>query len=334
MDSLTLRKPDDFHLHLRQGEMLKNVLPHTVAQCARAIIMPNLTPPVLTAEDLKKYRQEIESALTGKAFTPLMTFKIVSSTTPEMVKELKIAGASAGKMYPEGVTTNSEDGVSDFPALYPVFAEMEKQGLVLCLHGEMPGEFCLDRESAFLDVLKDIADHFPTLKIVLEHITTADAVDAVESLPEQVAATITVHHLALTLDDVIGDKIQPHHFCKPIAKRPEDRQALLLAATGGSSKYFLGTDSAPHLKENKECAEGCAGVYTAPVMLPILAELFEETGALDMLENFTSRYGAEFYGLPLNEEKVQLTKKSWKVPDQYEGVVPFRAGEMLNWSVV
>jgi dihydroorotase len=332
VDTLTLRRPDDMHLHLRQGEMLKLVAPHAATQFARAIIMPNLTPPILNAEHVVRYRGEIEAAA-GPGFTPLMTFKIVAATTPEMVKQLKEAGAIAGKLYPEGVTTNSEDGVRDIPALYPVFAEMERQELVLCLHGEMPGTFCLDREAAFLPVLDEIASNFPKLHIVLEHITTAEAVDKVLSLPENVAATITVHHLELTLDEVIGDKIQPHHFCKPVAKRPEDRSNLLQAALSGSPKFFLGTDSAPHAVETKECAHGCAGVYTAPVTMAVLGEIFEAAKALEKLEDFTSRFGAEFYSLPLNSETITLTKESWTVPDQYGSVVPYRAGQSLSWRL-
>jgi len=333
MQKLSLRKPDDMHVHLRQDAMLTLVTPHTAAQCARAIVMPNLTPPILTAEDVNRYRKEIQTA-GGKGFTPLMTFKIVPSTTAAMVEKLKKAGATAGKLYPEGVTTNSEDGVKDIPALYPVFKEMEKQGLVLCLHGEVPGVFSLDREAAFLPVLDALAKNFPNLKIVLEHITTAASVEKVLSLPKNVGATITVHHLELTLDEVIGDKIHPHHFCKPIAKRPEDKARLIEAAISGNPKFFLGTDSAPHTKETKECAAGCAGVYTAPVMMPVLAEVFERMDSLEKLEDFSSKFGAVFYDLPLNMEKIELVKEDWQVPDLYGTVVPYRAGQMLSWRLV
>jgi dihydroorotase len=332
MQKITLRKPDDMHVHLRQGDMLTEVAPYTAAQCARAIVMPNLTPPILTAEDVVRYREEIEQAA-GSSFKPLMVFKIVPSTTPAMVTELKKVGVTAGKLYPEGVTTNSEDGVKDIPALYPVFKEMEKQGIVLCLHGEVPGVFCLDREAAFLPVLDDIAKNFPKLKVVLEHITTAAAVEQIKRLPANITATITVHHLELTLDEVIGEKIRPHHFCKPIAKRPEDKAQLLDAAISGNPKFFLGTDSAPHTVETKECSAGCAGVYTAPVMLEVLAEVFERMESLDKLEDFTSRFGAEFYGLPLNTETVELEKKTWKVPAQYGPVVSYKAGEELTWKM-
>lgn len=295
--------------------------------------MPNLTPPILTAADIYEYATEIRKALPNSTFKPLMTFKIVDSTTPKILSELKKVGAVAGKLYPEGVTTNSDDGVKDIPALYPVFAEMEKLGLVLCLHGEMPEVFCLDREEAFLPVFEAIANKFPKLKIVLEHITTAAAVEKIQSFPDNVAATITVHHLELTLDEVIGEKIRPHNFCKPIAKRPQDQEALLAAATSGNPKYFLGTDSAPHLAETKECAAGCAGVYTAPIMLPLLVEIFEDAGRLEKLEDFTSRFGAQFYGLALNQETVTLIKESWVIPDRYGPIVPYKSGLTLHWKL-
>lgn len=332
MTELTLRKIDDMHLHLRQGAMLKSVLPYSAKQCARAVIMPNTLPPVLTPKDVTRYEKEINAAGTG--LEPLMTFKLVASTTPESILGLKKAGVVAGKLYPEGVTTNSEDGVSDFEAMYPVYQAMEKAGLVLCLHGEMPGAFCMDRESAFLETFKRITTDFPNLKIVLEHVTTQDAVEAVKKAGPNVGATITVHHMAITLDDVVGDKINPHNFCKPIAKRPDDRDALVAAATSGNAKFFLGTDSAPHTIESKECACGAAGVYTAPVVLPVLADIFEANQALDHLEAFTSINGATFYGLPLNEETITLHKKSWDVASSYDGVVPFMAGKTLAWQVV
>jgi dihydroorotase len=335
MNDITIRCIDDFHVHLRQGDMLAHVLPYTAEQCARALVMPNTTPPILTPEDVANYRKEIEASLPEhSSFTPLMTFKIVPSTTPEMVRELKKAGVVAGKLYPEGVTTNSEDGVKDLSQLYPVYTAMEQEGLVLCLHGEVPGVFSMDRESAFLSTLRQLAKDFPKLKIVLEHATTAEAVETVAELPDNVAATLTVHHLRITLDDVIGDKINPHHFCKPIAKRPEDRSALVKAATSGNPKFFLGTDSAPHSVESKECCCGAAGVYTAPVMLPVLAELFDEMGALDKLEDFTSTFGANHYGLPYNTGTIHLTKKPWIVPEQYDGVVPFMAGKTLQWRIL
>ena len=334
MESMRIRKADDMHVHLRQGEMLTKVLPHTASQCGRALIMPNTTPPIVTTDDLSNYRSAIQKLLKkDDDFIPLMTFRIMPTTTPALVKEHKKVGAIAGKLYPEGVTTNSEGGVTDLTSLYPVYKAMADEELVLCLHGEVPGVFSLDRESAFLETLKTLAKDFPKLKIVLEHATTADAIDTVLSLPGNVAATITAHHIRITLDDVIGDKLNPHLFCKPIAKRPADRDALIKAATSGNPKFFLGSDSAPHPVASKECACGAAGVYTAPVLLPSLAEAFENAGRLDRLESFTSQFGAEFYRLPLNEGHVELARESWTVAAEYGGVVPFMAGHTFSWKV-
>jgi dihydroorotase len=334
MKELTIRKADDMHVHLRQNEMLRNVLGYTALQCGRALIMPNTTPPILTVQDLVNYRETIVSELGDRTdFTPLMTFKVVPATSAAIVQDMKKAGATAGKLYPDGVTTNSEGGVTDFEALYPAYEAMEKEGIVLCLHGEMPGAFSMDRESAFLDTLRTIASDFPKLKIVLEHATTADAIACVLSLPHNVAATLTVHHLFITLDDVIGDKLNPHVFCKPIAKRPEDRDALVKAALSGNPKFFLGSDSAPHLISNKENACGAAGVYTAPVLLPALCELFAKHDKLNLLELFTSVYGAKFYGLPLNESSITLIEESWTVPEEFQSVKPFLAGSKLSWRV-
>jgi dihydroorotase len=334
MKHVRVRKIDDMHVHLRQAGLLSKVLPHTAGQCARALVMPNTTPAVLTADDLVSYRTSIMDALGPDAdFVPLMTFKVSPSTSPDGVRRLKDKGATAGKLYPEGVTTNSEDGVRDFKSLYPVYEAMQESGLVLCLHGEMPGVFSMDRERAFLSTLREIARDFPELRIVLEHATTADAVECVMGLPGNVAASLTVHHLYITLDDVLGDKLNPHAFCKPIAKRPEDRDALVEAATSGNPKFFLGSDSAPHLIENKECSCGAAGVYSAPVLLPALYELFEKHNRIEMLEPFTSQFGASFYGLPLNQSTVALIEDEWTVPDQYDGVRPFLAGKKMRWRV-
>jgi dihydroorotase len=293
--------------------------------------MPNTTKPILTARDAVRYREEIIFE-TPVWFKPLMTIKLVRSTTPEVIADAKDAGVVAGKVYPEGVTTNSDDGVRNVKELYGVFEAMEKAGMILCLHGEVPDAFCLDREDAFLLALEDIATTFPKLKIVLEHITTASAAHVVTVLPANVAATITVHHLFITLDDVIGGMLSPHNFCKPVAKRPHDREALLRAAVSGNPKFFLGTDSAPHAAEKKECASGCAGCFTAPMALPALASIFDREGALNKLEAFTSTFGAEFYGLPLNEGEISLVKEDWRIP-QVCGVVPFMAGKTLSWRL-
>ncbi|MCA9818956.1 MAG: dihydroorotase [Candidatus Obscuribacterales bacterium] len=335
METLEIRRPDDMHVHFRQGKMLESVMPYTARQCARALVMPNTTPPILTASELIAYRDEIQSACKKEniaGFEPLMTFKVAPATDVDEIKRLKEAGAVAGKLYPEGVTTNSADGVRDFKAIYPVYQAMQDEGLILCIHGEVPGVFSLDRERAFLSTLKELASDFPRLKIILEHATTKDAVDAVLSLPETIACTLTVHHLYLTLDDVIGGMLDPHVFCKPVAKLPSDREALLEAAFSGNPKFFLGSDSAPHTVDNKECPCGAAGVYTAPVMMPALIDLFDKHGKLNRLEAFVSEFGARFYGLPLNEGKDRFVKKDWTVPDICGEVKPFLYGKTLGWQ--
>jgi len=336
-ETIKLIKGDDLHCHLRRGKILESVAIFTARQFKRATIMPNTNPPILTAEDVIKYRHEIYECCWDdgwKEFEPLMTIQINDYTTPKMITQAKRAGVIAGKVYPQGVTTNSQNGVTNFGALYPVFREMQNLNMLLLLHGESPkpGVFCLDREEKFFSTLVAIAEEFPKLKIVLEHITTGKAVQVVSML-KNVAATITVHHLLLTLDDIVGGFISPHNFCKPIAKRPEDKKVLLMAATSGNPKFFYGGDSAPHLKENKECRQGCAGVFNAPVALPLLAQIFEECNKLDRLENFVSKFGADFYGLPRNSETIELIKKDWVVPDEYDGIVPFIAGQTLHWQI-
>jgi dihydroorotase len=336
MDSLTIRKPDDFHVHLRTGGLMRSVLPHTARHFRRALVMPNTDPPILVAEQALEYWAEI-MVQAPAAFEPLMTIKIVPGTTPGQIRDAKKRGVMAGKLYPDGVTTGSANGVRDFKALTRVFAIMEEVGLVLCLHGEDPGEdvFCLDREERFLETLLWILQEFPNLKVVLEHLSTSASANFVKTYyGGNLAATVTVHHLEITLDDVIGDKLRPHHFCKPVAKRPEDRERLIRAVTEpGQTKFFLGTDSAPHAREAKECDCGAAGVFTAPLAMPLLAEIFDGRGSLDLLEQFTSVNGANFYGLPLNEERITLVREPWIVPDNYDGVVPLRAGQEITWRV-
>jgi len=328
--------PDDLHVHLRQDWMLEHTVEQSALHFGRALVMPNLTPPVKTGADVEKYRSDILAwrRFSKKPFEPLMTIKLMPDTTPEIIKEAFTAGAVAGKLYPEGVTTNSEDGIS-FQGIYEmnaVFKAMEDVGMVLSLHGEKPGAFCMDREEAFLNTLGTIAHAFPKLRIVMEHITHQNTVKTVKALPTNVAATITVHHLVLSLDDVIGGSLQPHNFCKPIAKSPEDREVLRDAAISGNPKFFLGTDSAPHLKEKKESASGCSGVYTAPIAMPILAHIFEEMEALDKLANFTSKFGADFYGLPAPKGTLVLEKgEPWEIPKSYHDVVPLWAGRSIEW---
>lgn len=331
-EKLTIIKGDDMHCHLRRGKIMKSVAWLTAGQFKRAVVMPNTNPPILTAEDALQYCHEIE--LYCPSLKPLMTIQINDLTTPAIIAEARQAGVVAGKVYPQGVTTNSQNGVTDFKNIYPALREMQKQNMLLLLHGESPDPeiFCLDREEEFLPILSTITQQFPKLKIVLEHITTEQAFRTV-LMHDNVAATITVHHLLLTLDDVVGGMIQPHNFCKPLAKRSYDRETLLAAATSGSPKFFYGGDSAPHLRKNKECDHGCAGVFNAPVALPLLAQIFEERNALEQLENFVSRFGAGFYGLPKNSEIIELVKEDWMVPQEYDGIVPFMAGKTLRWKV-
>jgi dihydroorotase len=328
-------RPDDFHVHLRLDEMLKHVTKHTANVFARALVMPNTDPPILDADGVTEYREQILAAERDvKDFKPLMTVKITPATTPDIIAKAKEAGAIAGKVYPANVTTNSEDGARRFEDLYPCFDAMQKAGMVLSMHGEMPDVDTIDAESQFLLVLTRIAADFPSLKIVMEHVTTADAVDEILNLPDTVAATVTVHHLYLTMNDVCCGKLRPHNFCMPIAKRKRDREALRRVVLAGNRKFFLGTDSAPHLVTDKECAEGCAGVFTAPVAYPLLIQLFHEAGAeFRLLERFTSYNGAGHYGLELNNGSIVLHHQDWVVPQKYGEVVPFMAGKTIHWQV-
>lgn len=341
-----IRKPDDFHVHLREGDMLANVLPHTAKDFARALVMPNLKHAICSGVQAREYKHAIKRLSEQTGFEPLMTIKMTQTTSPKTIEDARHFGAIAVKVYPEGVTTNSSNGVRDIEQLDPeVFEAMADNSLVLCVHAEEPGVFSMDREQGYLAHVRKIADEHPRLKIVVEHITTGVALDFVRQAGPNVAATITVHHLLITLDDVVGDKLNPHNFCKPIAKRPEDRSTLQAAALSGDPKFFLGTDSAPHAKDTKECSSGCAGCFTAPIAMPLLAELFDSKGKLSVLERFTSENGAKFYGLPLNKDHMTLERVEGTVPAQYGGwagsvpdmtlvgVVPFMAGQKLAWRV-
>jgi len=350
VDYLRIIRPDNFHCHLRQGKLLERVVGYTARSFARALIMPNIrmpgynvredlpAPPVRFASDVLWYRQHIMNAVPvhlRRDFEPLMTISIADQTTPDDILAAKAVGVVAGKIYPVGLTSNSEYGVSDFGAasLQDTLAAMEESGLVLCLHGEAVGSFCLDREPDFLSTLINIVGRFPRLRVVLEHVSTQQAVQCIESLPGNVAASITVHHLYLTLDDVIGDLLSPHNYCKPLPKRPEDRRALIAAAISGSPKFFLGTDSAPHERSAKECSAGCAGIYSDPVALGLLADLFEQYSALDGLERFVSICGADFYGLTRNRQEIVLVRQPEKIPASFNGLVPFRAGRQMSWKL-
>ncbi len=342
-DRITLRRLDDMHCHFRVGSLLKEVLPFTAQYASRGIAMPNTRPrAILTGDNIVWYRDEIRRALdempNRHPFDPLMTVEIRDNTTPKMIAEAHRAGAVAGKVYPLGVTTNSDEGLRDFDSekISETFRAMQNVGMLLLIHGELDRERTLvtKREEVFLPTLLKLAERFPNLKIVLEHISTRVAVESIRQLGENVAATITAHHLCLTLNDVVGYGIQPHHGCMPMPKDFDDRDELIAAATSGNPKFFLGSDTAPHPREKKECAKGACGVYSSPVLPQVLAEVFEKAGCISRLEDFTSRFGAEFYGLPLNDGTISLTKSEWVVPEQIGSVVPFRAGAKLQWQLV
>jgi dihydroorotase len=333
--TLTIRKPDDWHVHLRDGEMLQKVAPYTARQFARAIVMPNLVPPVASVEAARDYRKRILEA-TAPGFTPLMTCYLTDQANPDEIARGHSEGVwVAAKLYPAGATTNSASGVTDIRNIYPALARMEKIGMVLCVHGEVtdPEVDVFDREAVFIDrVLSRLTSDFPELKIVLEHITTSDAVDFVAT--GRVGATITPQHLIFNRNALFAGGLRPHAYCLPVAKREEHRLAVRRAAVSGWPNVFLGTDSAPHARHAKESACGCAGIFNAPYALESYAGVFEEEGALDKLEAFASINGARFYGLPVNEETVTLQHEEVEVPHEIEGLVPFHAGETLGWRLL
>jgi dihydroorotase len=334
-NTITIRKPDDWHVHLRDGEMLIRVASYTARQFARAIVMPNLDPPITTAEVARAYRKRILVA-TDPGFTPLMTCYLTDSSNPDEIAQGFAEGVwVAAKLYPAGATTNSASGVTDVRNIYPVLARMEKIGMVLCVHGEVTDADVdvFDREAVFIDrVLSRLVSDFPELKIVLEHITTSDAVDFVSS--GRVAATITPQHLIISRNAMFAGGIRPHAYCLPVAKREEHRLAVRKAAVSGKPNIFLGTDSAPHARHAKESACGCAGIFNAPYALESYATVFEEEDALDKLEAFASVNGARFYDLPVNEETVTLEQWAVEVPEEIDGLVPFQAGETLRWRLL
>jgi len=340
---LTLRTPDDWHLHLRDGAMLAAVARATSAQFRRAIVMPNLVPPVRLSEDAARYRDAILAAVPpGQAFEPLMTLYLTETTEAEDLRQGWEAGlVTAVKLYPAGATTNSDAGVRNLTVLDPVFETMAELGMPLLIHGEVvdPEIDIFDREAVFIErELKPLRQRHPGLKVVFEHITTAEAVAYVESEGQNLAATITAHHLRLNRNDLLVGGMRPHHFCLPVAKREVHRLALRRAATSGNPKFFLGTDSAPHLVSDKESACGCAGIFSAPVALESYATTFEEDGALDRLEAFASEFGPRFYGLPLNEGTVTLERTEATVPVTWEtplgDVRIYHGGEVLPWRLV
>ena len=341
LSKVTFTRPDDWHLHVREGEALKSVVPDTAKQFRRAIIMPNLAIPITTAAQAQTYRDEIIAAAPNADFEPLMTLYLTNNTTPEMVREAKASGIVYGlKLYPAGATTNSDKGVTDIENIYPALEAMQEEGLLLLVHGEVtdPVIDIFDREKVFIDnILIPLAARYPDLKIVLEHITTADAVEFVSNAPANIGATITAHHLLMNRNAIFVGGIRPHHFCLPILKRETHRQALLKAATSGNAKFFLGTDSAPHVQYAKESACGCAGMYTAYHAMELYTEVFANAQALDKLENFASFNGADFYGLPRNSGTITLVKETWEVPKSLkmadDKVIPLRAGETCEWKI-
>ena len=341
MTSITITRPDDWHIHLRDGVQLKDTVRDVSRYMGRAIIMPNLVPPVTNTEETLGYHQRIMDQEPQGSFEPLMVLYLTDKTQPEEIAKAKATGKIvAAKLYPAGATTNSDSGVTSVKNIYPVLEAMQKAGMLLLIHGEVTDSSIdiFDREKIFIDtVLKDIVNDFPNLKIILEHITTKDAAEFVAAAGENVAATITAHHLLFNRNHMLAGGIRPHFYCLPILKRNIHQEALIKAATSGSKKFFLGTDSAPHMKHAKEAACGCAGSYTAHAAIELYAEAFEAAGALEQLEAFASFNGPDFYNLPRNSDSITLIKESWDVPATYplggEQVVPIRAGETIEWKV-
>jgi dihydroorotase len=339
-DAITITRPDDWHVHFRDGDLMRSVVGATARQFGRAIVMPNLRPPVTTVEQAGAYRDRILAALpAGAAFEPLMTLYLTDNTPPAEIAKAKASGfVKAVKYYPAGATTNSDSGVTDIRRCEAALEAMAEHGLPLLLHGEVtdPEVDVFDREKAFIDrILIPLERRFPRLRMVLEHITTSEAALFVSSAPANVAATITAHHLLMNRNALFAGGIRPHHYCLPVLKREQHRAALAKAAASGNPRFFLGTDTAPHARGMKEACCGSAGMYTAHAALELYAEAFEREGALDRLEGFASHFGPDFYGLPRNTAKVTLAKEPWEVPASYpfgaETVVPLRAGERLAW---
>jgi dihydroorotase len=341
-DTLTITRPDDWHIHFRDGDAMRSVIADTARVFGRAIAMPNLRPPVLSVADAAAYRGRLEAATQGSAFQPLMTLYLTDNTSPEEIKLAKASGfVHAVKYYPAGATTNSDSGVTELSKAGKAIAAMEELGMPLLLHGEVVDEDIdiFDREAVFIERhLTRLLRDFPRLKVVLEHITTRQAAEFVATAPANVAATVTVHHLLYNRNALFKGGIRPHMYCLPVLKREPHRQALISAVTSGSAKFFLGTDSAPHAIGAKESACGCAGIYTAHAAIELYAEAFEDAGALDKLEAFASFHGADFYGLPRNADSITLRRESWNAPATRkmgdDVLVPLRAGEAIRWRVL
>lgn len=343
-DKLTFTRPDDWHLHLRDGNAMRSVLPDTARRFARAIIMPNLKPPIVTTEQAAAYRARILSALPAELagrFEPLMTLYLTDTSSPEEITRARASGIVQGiKLYPAGATTHSDAGVTDIARCEATLEKMEELDMPLLVHGEVvdPAVDVFDREKIFIDrVLTPLLQRFPGLRVIFEHITTREAVEFVQAVPNRIAATITAHHLMLNRNALFTGGLQPHHYCLPVLKREVHRQALLEAATSGHSRFFLGTDSAPHPIRDKESACGCAGIYSAHAAIEFYAEVFEQAGRLDRLEAFASFHGPDFYGLPHNSDRISLIRESWQIPEQVElgeeKLIPLRAGEQARWKL-
>ncbi|MBI1174108.1 MAG: dihydroorotase [Sideroxydans sp.] len=339
---IKITRPDDWHLHLRDEALMHSVLPDTARQFARAIVMPNLRPPVTTTVQAQAYRERILAALpAGSDFQPLMTLYLTDNTRAEEIREAKASGmVHAVKLYPAGATTNSDAGVTDLRKTYAALEAMQACGMPLLVHGEVtdPAVDVFDREAVFIEsVLQPLLKDMPELRVVFEHITTQDAAQFVRAAPASVAATITAHHLLYNRNAMLVGGIHPHYYCLPVLKREGHRKALVKAATGGSAKFFLGTDSAPHAQHTKENACGCAGCYTAHAAIELYAEVFEAAGALDKLEGFASFFGADYYGLPRNTQQITLRKEEWQVPASIgfgeHQLVPLRAGGTMKWKL-
>ena len=337
LQSITIRRPDDWHVHLRDGEMLDKVARHTARQFARAVVMPNLVPPVTDVDAAAAYRDRILAVTSRHDFTPLMTCYLTDNVDPDELARGYAEGVwVAAKLYPAGATTNSASGVTDIRNIYPALERMQEIGMVFCIHGEVtdPDVDVFDREAVFIDrILAPLVDDFPALKMVLEHITTRQAAEFVADAPANVAATITPQHLHLNRNALFKGGLRPHAYCLPVVKREEHRLAVRKAAVSGSPKFFLGTDTAPHLREAKESSCGCAGIFNAPFALESYVQVFEEEEALDLFEGFASEHGARFYGVPLNEGTLTLEQSKQKVPDKFGDLVPFHAGETLRWTL-
>jgi dihydroorotase len=342
MRKITLKRPDDWHLHLRDGEHLRAVLPDTARRFARAIVMPNLKPPVITTRLALEYRDRILAALpAGARFEPLMTLYLTDNTPAAEIETARASGkVHAVKYYPAGATTHSDSGVTDLAKCHRVLEAMEKHGMPLLVHGEVtdPDVDIFDREKVFIErVLAPLTGRFAGLRVVMEHITTREAAEFVTAAAPRVAATITAHHLLLSRGALFAGGIRPHLYCLPVLKREAHRQALVHAAVSGNPRFFLGTDSAPHARHTKETDCGCAGIYTAHAGIELYAEVFARAGALDRLEGFASRHGAQFYGLPVNSDTVTLVEEPWAVPQEYpfgaDRLVPLRAGAPVGWRL-